>query len=54
MSGGGKDDPYGDVLTQYGIRLKKSASFSSWVNDGIYPSNGSFGVDRQGEVTGYG
>jgi hypothetical protein len=54
MRGGGKDDPDGYVLTQYGIRLKKSASFSSWVTDGTYPSNGSLSVDRQGEVTGYG
>jgi hypothetical protein len=54
MYGGGKDGPDGYVLTQYGIRLKKSASFSSWVTDGVYPSNGSFSVDQDGEVLGYG
>ena len=53
MTGGGKDAPGGYVLTEHGFRLKKSASFSTWVTDGIYFSNGAFLVDRNGEVISY-
>lgn len=54
MSGGGKDGLDGYVLTEYGFKLKKSASFSSWVTDGTYPSNGSLSVDQSGELIRYG
>jgi hypothetical protein len=54
MRGGGKDGPDGYVLTEHGFKLEKSAAFSTWVTDGIYPSNGSFGVDRNGELISYG
>jgi hypothetical protein len=54
MDGGGKDGPDGYVLTEHGFRLKKAATFSTNIIGGTYPSyTGSFGVNRDGEVTGY-
>jgi hypothetical protein len=54
MTSGGKDALGGYVLTDRGFRLKKSAGFKTWVTSGTYPSNGSFGVDRNGELISYG
>jgi hypothetical protein len=54
MSGGGKDTSDGYVVTSEGFKLKKSAGFTTWVTSGIYPSNGSFTVDRTGELVSFG
>ncbi len=54
ITGGGKGTTDGYVLTEQGFRLKKSVSFSSWVANGIYPSNGNFTVNQDGELISYG
>jgi hypothetical protein len=54
MSGGGKDTSDGYVVTSEGFKLKKSAGFTTWVTSGIYPKNGNFSVDRNGELVSFG
>jgi hypothetical protein len=54
MSGGGKDTSDGYVVTSEGFKLKKSPGFTIWVTSGIYPENGNFGADRNGELVSLG
>jgi len=53
MTGEGKDVPDGYVVTAHGGRLKKSATFTSSEINGVYPDNGSFAVDKNGEVVSF-
>jgi hypothetical protein len=54
LPGGGKDAPDAYVVTAHGFRLKKAATFSSSEVNGVYPDNGSFAVDKKGELVSYG